>query len=209
LWKALLLASFFFYTRHVDLSWNGSVGMYHVKMYVLIFWNVSNMYFKIKIAYAPSSQNTAPPTVLLFFCTLQVKNYQDFIIILDRIYCAFLFAHIHVSGPFFMHGTEQIKGKAPNSIRSRVPNHGGAARLPLKRRSHHMVEQYSTKEMLVRFLGEQVWATSHFTELASCRPVQCISTTHHVAYYADSIVLPPFRNIRCFGFVKWVYLDIF
>jgi hypothetical protein len=26
---------------------------------------------------------------------------------------------------------------------------------------------------------------------------------------ANSNVLPPFRNIRCFSFVKWVYLDIF
>jgi hypothetical protein len=23
------------------------------------------------------------------------------------------------------------------------------------------------------------------------------------------ILFPPFRNIRCFSFVKWVYLDIF
>jgi hypothetical protein len=23
------------------------------------------------------------------------------------------------------------------------------------------------------------------------------------------MVLPPFRNIRCFSFMKWMYLDIF
>jgi hypothetical protein len=29
------------------------------------------------------------------------------------------------------------------------------------------------------------------------------------AYGYTKLILPPFGNIRCFSFVKWVYLDIF
>jgi hypothetical protein len=35
------------------------------------------------------------------------------------------------------------------------------------------------------------------------------ATTPVHGYMTVLIVLPPFRNIRCFSFVKWVYLDIF
>jgi hypothetical protein len=52
----------------------------------------------------------------------------------------------------------------------------------------HGLQAFNTHDKYVQFTSVAMGAT-------------CVSKT-------ATLLLPPFRNIRCFSFVKWVYLDI-